>query len=433
MLVVWIALGIIALAFLVYSLFWFKANIEWQEIAPSFAQSSSSLPASASADLDRTFSRKRWWRGVLHFHTTVSPDSKGTFEEARADAKKLGLDFLVSTDHDRMPTSEEYPKDGVPNIIVGQEVFAQHSSGSLIAWNITEGLPSRTFPQPKLHELVKSQGGVDVLIHHPNPKYNRNRHNLPECEYDGFEIINVYDLAITRPFKVIVNWLAALPWLLIGKETDNLLCILLDKSISKYNEISQKRRCTLIGGTDTHIYRRWGRIMLPTYRQGFNLVQNWVYSEANSDLCLRLEDESAKSTQEQDTRKSLQLPNERNIADSFLAGRWIVNLYPQAKQPAAFAAFDLNWRLVGITGDNVNLTTGLKLVVNIPVKHPRAAINIYMNGNLVFCSKDSIAIFEVTEPGVYRAEAYRVAVVSGHWILRKRPWILFNPIYIKQT
>lgn len=408
MLIIWILAGLIAIIAITYCILWFRANIEYLEVEIDLA-SSRELSHSALTELNRLFSKDHWWRGVLHFHTTVSPDSKGTFEEARTDARKLGLDFLISTDHDRMPKTEEMPGEGSPPIIVGQEVFAQHSSGSLIAWNITEGLPSRTYPQPKLHELVKNQGGVDVLIHHPNPKYNRNRYNLPECVYDGFEIINVYDLAIVRPFKVIINWLAALPWMLIGKETDNLLCIILDKSRNKYDEISQQRRCTLIGGTDTHIYRRWGKFMLPTYRQGFNLVQNWVYHDSINDI-----------------------PTAKKIASSFISGRWIVNFYPQVKSVPQCVVVSSDGKIVGLVGDNIEYKSGLKLFVKSPSSKIKTVTIVYCNGKQIYITDKTTFLYNIINAGVYRVEINRILFTIGKRnVLRSRPWIVFNSLYIK--
>jgi hypothetical protein len=71
-------------------------------------------------------------------------------------------------------------------------------------------------------------------------------------------------------------------------------------------------------------------------------------------------------------------------------------------------------------GDEVTMTPGLKLKVEMPAEAEKVVI---LGNGSEFASGTNVSTFEFapTGAGVYRVEAYR----RGH------PWIYSNPIYVR--
>jgi hypothetical protein len=77
---------------------------------------------------------------------------------------------------------------------------------------------------------------------------------------------------------------------------------------------------------------------------------------------------------------------------------------------------------IGVMGDEVKFEKGLKLRLTAPAT---GTIKLFRNGRVVSKLNSSKLDFEVSKPGVYRAEVW--LTLDGE----QRPWIYANPIRIR--
>jgi hypothetical protein len=88
-----------------------------------------------------------------------------------------------------------------------------------------------------------------------------------------------------------------------------------------------------------------------------------------------------------------------------------------------FEAVDAGGKSIGMMGDEVKRSDGLKLTAKLPVS---AYVRLLHHGKEVAQSEDKSDFeYAVTEPGAYRLEAW--LKLDGEW----RPWIFANPVYVK--
>ena len=107
-------------------------------------------------------------KGNLHMHTTYS-DGHGSYDEMVDEAVRLGLDFIVITDHGYIKkigedVLEKCPKETRLLCIVGEEPAA--SEGDMLALGITEFIQDKLTPEETI-EKTHLQGGLSIPAH-PN-------------------------------------------------------------------------------------------------------------------------------------------------------------------------------------------------------------------------------------------------------------------------
>src|SRR5262249_55944649 len=88
-----------------------------------------------------------------------------------------------------------------------------------------------------------------------------------------------------------------------------------------------------------------------------------------------------------------------------------------------FDAVAANGDRLGIMGDQIKRTEGMKLAAKLPLP---AYLRLIHNGKEVAKAESAADWdFTVKDPGVYRLEAW--LPLGGEY----RPWVLSNPIYVK--
>ncbi len=101
----------------------------------------------------------------MHVHTSLSPCSGMTADEAVGRAKELGLDGICITDHDTMDIrhtlSEGLQENGLC-VIFGMEYST--SQGDFLVFGPFERL-ARNLPAHQLLQTVEQDGGVAVAAH----------------------------------------------------------------------------------------------------------------------------------------------------------------------------------------------------------------------------------------------------------------------------
>jgi hypothetical protein len=132
-----------------------------------------------------------WYRGNLHTHTSFS-DGKVTLEEAINFYKKNGYDFLVITDHNKIPEISYNDENFL--VIKGIEVSSGKndigSSFHLLGIDIEEKVEiGKDISVQEAINLLKEKSSF-VIISHPYWSYLNSFDILPLQNFLGIEIFN---------------------------------------------------------------------------------------------------------------------------------------------------------------------------------------------------------------------------------------------------
>lgn len=110
---------------------------------------------------------RRWFKGDTHLHTTNSDGVLHQYELIDK-CKKLGLDYIIITDHNFDTVKESYSSDGL-NVIKGQEVTGDN--GHVNVWGREVGIepPYDLSNLDAYKKIVKQakKNGATVSVNHP--------------------------------------------------------------------------------------------------------------------------------------------------------------------------------------------------------------------------------------------------------------------------
>ncbi|HEX5324269.1 MAG TPA: hypothetical protein VFW40_10815, partial [Capsulimonadaceae bacterium] len=73
------------------------------------------------------------------------------------------------------------------------------------------------------------------------------------------------------------------------------------------------------------------------------------------------------------------------------------------------------------------------LILRARAPRSRSIIRLYRNGRLVASARGGNLSYQVTEPGIYRAEAYLYRRRLGGMCIGAQPWIFSNPLQVLST
>lgn len=111
-----------------------------------------------------------WYRGDLHLHTVHSDGRYGPGELA-AVAREVGLDFIVSTDHNTNSANRAWPECDTEGLVVvgGEEVTTRHGHWLAVGLSPKDWLDWRYAPSDGVFEryaaAVRAAGGFVVAAH----------------------------------------------------------------------------------------------------------------------------------------------------------------------------------------------------------------------------------------------------------------------------
>ncbi|MFJ2744961.1 CehA/McbA family metallohydrolase [Streptomyces sp. NPDC087440] len=148
-----------------------------------------------------------WYRGDLHVHSRASSGGELTPPQLAAEARRLGLDFLATTEHAGAQTHDQWHPLAADDLLVvlGQEVTTHTGHwlalglppGRTVAWDY--GI--RDTAEPSLDgqlATVRGWGGTSVVAH-PYAPYPSGTFMYP---YEGFDAVEVWNGA----------WDSDVPW-----------------------------------------------------------------------------------------------------------------------------------------------------------------------------------------------------------------------------
>ncbi len=342
--------------------------------------------------------------GCIHVHTRAS-DGAGTYAEVARIATKVGLHFLVITDHNILAKQEEGYRQGVL-FLVDQEVHdvrREPEKSHYLCLAVTEDVTAHAAAPQAVVDAVRAQGGLGFIAH-PFERITAfsGEPDIGWVDWDvqGFTGLEIWNYM--SEFKAYLPDLAHALFMvyfpkvgMLGPFPETLAC---------WDDLLRHRKVVAIGGLDAHanVYRR-GPLARPvlSYEFLFRAVR-------------------------------MHLLTSQPLTGDFARDRALV--YSALGAGHSFVAYDL---LADATGFRFSATSGGRTVgmgedlalsggAELEVVSPRLAeLRIVNRGQVVARTLGRRLSYVTHEPGAYRTEAYR------WYLFRRRGWVFTNPIYLR--
>ena len=330
------------------------------------------------------------YTGVIHVHSRVSRDCRGTPDEIISAAKEAGFHFLFMTDHNGKKIFTEGMQGTYDGILVirGAEMI-NHGQG-LLAINIKEFIDGHRMTIQQAVNEIKAQGGL-AFIAHP--------WRFKEWDVEGIDGMEIYDLADSTYAHL---WKT--PLMLADEHSSDkdlpeeafLRGPLSrpDYYLSKWDKLTQTKKFVGIAGNDAHQNTVIFGKLLDPYSVDFKFLQTHI-------LAPRLEATA--------------------LLQALQAGHTYCSFGMLADASGFIFTASNSSGSLGIMGDNVPYASRPVLAAEAPRD---GIMRLYRNGQLIRTEKDSRLDHAVMEKGVYRVEV-ALEVEEDQY-----PWIFSNPIYV---
>ena len=371
------------------------------------------------------------YRGVMHAHSYLSHDSKGTLDDMIPAAKADGIDFIFLTDHPK------FDLDTIPKGYHGNYEGILIESGSekqgFDCWPLESTIINWKLPKDTVAKKIVANGGIIFYAHTEEP------HNWGNPDYQGMEIYNFHtdtkdESTAPQIFNFLVNGSKFRPWAL-REMFDEQTTIM-----ARWDSLNMKRKIVGFAAEDSHEnqnfrarYLKDGRIqwvgpnahvldtmevrfwnkwlfskpdksgwvfkwMIDTYKEGYNYITNYVLAD------------------------SLSIPS---LAENMKKG----HLYTAFKSIGdakgfLFYAINQNDSITGILGDSIRIDQVKMLKAVSPLPGQFRLIHDGKNINISSTEDYQYSWSEPIEKGAYRIELH--IRQNGKLI----PWLYSNPIYI---
>lgn len=354
----------------------------------------------------------REYVGNLHMHTTTS-DGHGSHDEVADAAIRAGLDFIVVTDHNTLPTEfEEYFYRGFRRVLrlIGQEVHdveRRPEKSHLLIYGTNENLVRYADRPQTLIREVRKRGGLSFLAHPRDcgvPQYDQPELSWEDWEVEGYTGVEIWNFMSSFKFVVRTRAHAIFYGLfpsLIRRGPEPELLERWDRMLSAGG------RTVAIGNSDAHALPvHFG----PLRRTVFPYV--WLFKAVNTHVLI---DESLSGEAADDRDR---------ILEAIRQGRCFVGYdLPANTRGFMFSAHSEHGN--AIMGDRLRYRLGVTLQVTTPFA---AQIRIIHAGRMIReWPSTQHAVHSIREPGPYRVEAALRRTGS-----ETIPWIYSNPIYIER-
>ncbi len=371
------------------------------------------------------------WRGVMHAHSYLSHDSRGTLNDIIPAAKADGIDFVFLTDHPKGDI-DTIPK-GYKGYYEGVLIEPGSEKQGFDCWPLDSTIIDWRVDKDKIAKNIITKGGIIFYAHTEEP------HNWSNPDFQGMEIYNFHtDTRDQSPvpvlFNMIVNGNKYRHWAL-REFFDEQTTIL-----SRWDSLNMIRKIVGFSAVDSHenqnirarylqdgrvlwvgnnnhvidttqvkFWHKWifsdpdtsgwvFKLMVDTYLSGFNYITNYVLAE---DLTAR------------------------SLAEHMKKGH-LFTAFKTLGDAKGFQYFAKNQNdsICAILGDSVKVAGAKTLVAVSPLP---GQFRLIHDGKIVNVSKEEKYEFissRALEKGAYRIEIH--LKLQGKLI----PWLYSNPIYI---
>jgi hypothetical protein len=350
----------------------------------------------------------------LHMHTIYS-DGTSSHAEIAAAARRVGIDVVIITDHNILVNGiESYfpPKSNSSEkpvlLLVGEEIHDQArdpQKNHLLVFGADRELAQFASDPQQLINIVQEVGGLSFLahIHDPEaPAVGEDDLSWEDWEVQGFNGIELWNAM--SEFKSLLR--SKPHAIFYAYNPSRVATGPFPQAITKWDKmLASGERIVAIGGSDAHALKLslgpLRRVVFP-YEFHFKAINTHILTPKP----LSQEVESARHL-----------------------------VYNALRMGHCFIGYDLpaptrGFRFTAHTdegvfhmGDEVFLRSGVTLQIHLP--HSTECQLIKDGTPIRINHRRTSFAHTVTEPGVYRIEAYI------HYKGKKRAWIFSNPIYLR--
>lgn len=322
-------------------------------------------------------------RGALHVHTYYPQDAKA-IKRLGALASKIGLDFVVISDHNSLSALHD-GKEGMYGktlVLIGDEVST--NSGHLLVWGIQKPIVSSD--ARAVAREVRAQGGI-IFIAHPFAK-DYGWKDWTFTDYDGIEVYNTQANALDEDFlSLIVRGVVLFP-----DEFYRSMIKVSPEATKKWDALLAERKVVGIGSTDAHESHGLPGFEVDSYNVMLKSVNCHVFASGLTG---------------------------GQILKAFRNGLLYFS-FDIFANPRGFDFYLKRGNKKFLMGETAVVEPGDSLVVTV---NREAYIRLIRDGKLIAENVAEKIEVPVGDKGVYRVEVY----------LNHRPWIFSNPIFIEES
>lgn len=322
--------------------------------------------------------------GAIHIHSIDSDGTKSIPEIAES-GDKMGLDFLIFSDHMTLKSYqaglEKYY--GKTLVLIGYEIHDKENKNHYLAFNLKETLPFGLTPAEYVRQ-VKEKGGFGIIAHPDEirkdlPKYPAYPWTAWDAqEFDGIEIWNQMSEWMEKLTRYNQVKMLFSPRRSLDSPTERIL--------NKWDELNLKRKVCGIGAIDAHAHPyKLGPLKLTIFPYEVQFKSIRTHLVLDQPLSSDFEKGKAQVFSALLNCNVFASNHRRGDASGFLFF---------AKGKKCFARI----------GEEINLAELPELIVKTPAK---AEIRVIHNGNLIIKAEGKELVYRPEEKGIYRVEAFK--------------------------
>jgi hypothetical protein len=360
------------------------------------------------------------WHGAVHVHTVASGDASGTVGEIAEEAKAVGLDFVVISDHIRSGRAEESRRPRwVDGVLI---IFAEETNlddGHLLAIGTQ---PHRYTMGPTARQAISDirwLNGTAIVAH---PVATRNSWQGRYNNVGGIEIPNLagaVERLMNGSWGPLVKATLAYP----ASAAATLLMALSEvpASLAMWDELTAldampwPRRLSIVGGVDAHGPQVLG---MPTYQQAMSALTMTLWLDRSHD---ELADGDARVAVSR-VEAALGRGHSAVIVSAAGSAPGFEFMVRRATAGAGGRAFGPG-QAVAVADSEWSFTAGLGGPGNYRIELVRDGVPI--------ASREGNELeYSTVQAGTYRVQVFRTDGPPGAGRDGATPWILSNPIYL---
>lgn len=341
-------------------------------------------------------------RGVMHVHTRRS-DGTGTIEQIAAAAARVGLDFVVFTDHGTANRKPERPAYW-SGVLCIDAVEISTDGGHVVALDLPEAPYPLGGESRDVIDDIRRLGGFSIAAHPDSAAADLEWTNW-KAPFDGLEWLNIDSQWRDEPWPDLARALLTYPFSRVAT-----LAALIDRPdslLARWDALTAERRVVGVAATDAH-----ARIALDPYRDRFALRAPG-YEPVFRTVSISLPGVELSRNAADDARK---------VVDAIRGGR----LYSTVDGFGGPVALELT-----ATAGSARASFGGALPADGRIEF-RAATNVPAGSRLVLLKNGSEVASSAAPALAYSAEgrgAYRIEI---EWTGKSQPlpWVVSNPVYV---
>ena len=383
------------------------------------------------------------YRAILHAHAEDSAHTGGTRLEMLAEAKKAGVNAIFLSDHDRPP--KDFITESWSGLHEGVLFVPGAEARGFLLVPLASIMSKLAAPTSELVSATTADGGL-IFLSHIEERVNHDMVGLT-----GLEIYNRHYDAKNDTVGILALVLKMTSTKSIA-ELEESLRLYPDEFfafdveypsvyLAKWDLETATRRLTGVAANDCH----HNQILIvkvidaENVRVGTNVDRDDQMRSVSAKIAPGIR-ELTKDRQSGDVIARVDLDpyhrSFRNVSTHVLAPELTEEALRSAlRQGHAYVSHDWMCDATGfrfglqgalkpqcIMGDEVKLTTGMKLEAQFPVD---CTIRLLRGGKVIAEQLGDHFVVELNEPGVYRVEGW--LTLDGE----TRGWIYANPIYVR--